>query len=158
MSECNCQLPSQWAKDPNVPIQFDPKLNEYNLLGDARTITLYYCPFCGRRLPESKRGELFVEASPEEQSALQTRLKGMKTIGEVIAILGEPDIDFGSMLFQPEDKAIYGYIDVIRAIRYNRLAKTIEVTVQELEDGNLQIIYTAQIKPTEKEALENEWA
>src|SRR5687768_12376910 len=117
MTGCNCQLPSQWAKDRNVPIQFDPELNEYNLLCDDFTITLYYCPFCGGRLPESKRDELFVVASPMEQAALQNSLSGMKTIGEVIAILGEPDIDFGSTLFQPEDKAIYGYKDVIRSIR-----------------------------------------
>jgi hypothetical protein len=87
-----------------------------------------------------------MEELPEEQSALRGRLQGVKTLDEVIARLGEPDIDFGATKIKDEDKAIYGMKDVIRSIRYNRLAKTIELTAQELEDGNLQIIYTPQIK------------
>jgi hypothetical protein len=73
---------------------------------------LYYCPFCGGRPPESRRGELFVEALPEEELELKRRLDGVKTIDEIIAILGEPDLDLGATAFKPEDKAIYGYKDI----------------------------------------------
>jgi hypothetical protein len=152
MTECKCNTLSQWATDLTVPIEFDAVLNEYHMVCGDKIFMLYYCPLCGGRLPESRRGELFVEASPEEQSQLESRLAGVKTIDEIIARLGEPDLDFGATSFKAEDKAIYGYKDVIRSIRYERLAKTLTVSAQELEDGALQIFYTGKVKEAEKES------
>ncbi len=40
-------------------IRYDPKFDEYTILSGGALQQLYYCPFCGERLPESKRDEWF---------------------------------------------------------------------------------------------------
>lgn len=44
--------------DPDVLVHYDPKFDEYGLVihdGGSSTVGIEYCPWCGRRLPESRR-------------------------------------------------------------------------------------------------------
>ena len=139
MTACKCKLPSDQA---NVP--------EANVLLGERANILYFCPLCGDKITVSRREELFPELIPEEQTVLKSRLVGVKTIDEVIAILGKPDVDFCGLVYDPKDQVVYGYRGVTRTIKYKHLAKTIIVTAQELEDGRLQIVYTPQLQKPEE--------
>ncbi|MDQ8201347.1 hypothetical protein QEH56_24525 [Pelagicoccus enzymogenes] len=49
---------------PDALIHFSPKFREYGLIihdGGASTIGIDHCPFCGEKLPKSKRDEWFEE-------------------------------------------------------------------------------------------------
>lgn len=44
--------------DPDVLVHYDPKFDEHGLIihdGGSSTVGIEYCPWCGRRLPESRR-------------------------------------------------------------------------------------------------------
>lgn len=40
-------------------ISYDPRFDEYTLPSGGGLQQLFYCPFCGDRLPDSKRDEWF---------------------------------------------------------------------------------------------------
>ncbi|MFI6899334.1 DUF6980 family protein [Streptomyces sp. NPDC050256] len=49
---------------PDVLIKFSAKFQEYGLIihdGGTSSITIDFCPWCGRRLPESQRDRWFDE-------------------------------------------------------------------------------------------------
>ena len=51
-------------KCPDVLIQYSPKFDEYGLIvhdGGESSIAISFCPWCGTKLPESKRDRWFSE-------------------------------------------------------------------------------------------------
>ena len=49
---------------PDVLIQYSPKFDEYGLVvhdGGGSSIAISFCPWCGSKLPESKRDRWFSE-------------------------------------------------------------------------------------------------
>ena len=62
MSTHCCSLMEDFLNDPLVPIIYYPHLREYNILlkklsGGLQGI--YYCPWCGAKLPKDLRDEFF---------------------------------------------------------------------------------------------------
>jgi len=68
---CQCGTLGEWADDPNTPITYDAQLNEFHLQEEDGYRMIWYCLVCGGATPESKRGELFVEASEEDITKVQ---------------------------------------------------------------------------------------
>lgn len=56
-----CELMDKFLEDPKVPLEYYPICREYGLiLQDSPAIDiLYYCPWCGEKLPESLRDQYF---------------------------------------------------------------------------------------------------
>lgn len=56
-----CDLMPTFLEDPIVPISYDPILREFSidLADDMIRQNVFYCPWCGRRLPDSLREEYF---------------------------------------------------------------------------------------------------
>ncbi|MEL4280489.1 MULTISPECIES: DUF6980 family protein [Shewanella] len=49
---------------PDVLVSYIPKFDEYGLIihdGGSASTEINYCPWCGKKLPESKRDEWFEE-------------------------------------------------------------------------------------------------
>lgn len=73
MNQLCCQAMAQhlnWLCDqhedafdcPDALVWFNPKFQEYGLIihdGGASIVTISFCPWCGRRLPESQRDRWF---------------------------------------------------------------------------------------------------
>lgn len=58
----SCDLNTDQFDCPDALIHFTPKFREYGLIihdGGTSTICISFCPFCGEKLPESKRDEWF---------------------------------------------------------------------------------------------------
>lgn len=50
------------AQDPEIPVIYTPKFREFGmeiLDGGSSSLLLKFCPWCGRRLPESLRDAWF---------------------------------------------------------------------------------------------------
>jgi hypothetical protein len=96
--ECRCGSLETFAKEPAVPIVFDPELNEYHIRGEGEggrvtSVMIYHCPFCGGRTPKSRRGELFMHITDAERERLKGIVQNLETVSDVLAALGPPDRD-----------------------------------------------------------------
>src|ERR1041384_3533822 len=90
---CDCGSLAHAAREPALPIEFDPRLNEFNFLYATGKMRIYHCPFCGGKAPESLRRNLFVQIPRAEADRLFRLTDGLKTVAEVLEALGPPDRD-----------------------------------------------------------------
>jgi hypothetical protein len=54
----SCELHTEPFDCPDCVIHYSPKFDEYGLVihdGGSSTLAISFCPWCGARLPESKR-------------------------------------------------------------------------------------------------------
>ena len=59
-----CDLHANPFECPDVLIHYSPQFDEFGLIvhdGGGSSITISFCPWCGRKLPESKREKWFDE-------------------------------------------------------------------------------------------------
>lgn len=109
IAPCKCEFLKQQANHPDSPIRFDPELNEYHFIHRTSTsgesmMMIYHCPFCGGRAPQSRRAELFHRLTQAERHRLCELTNRMRTIQDVTAAFGEPDIrqPIGMVVITPE--------------------------------------------------------
>ncbi len=88
---CECGHPDRWVVDPHFPVEFDEKMNEYQLVHEGARAVMHYCFWCGGRLPESKRGSFFTTPDAAEVAEVESLLRGAKSHEDVLHILGPPD-------------------------------------------------------------------
>jgi hypothetical protein len=131
---CHCGSLQKYADSPDIPIEFDSKLNEYHfVLTDAAGfkghITLRHCFFCGGKAPESKRANLFATISSAEQSRLLALVEPLKTADAVMAALGPPDRDdpLGASRTEPETDGKPPVTQGYRTLVYSQLSDTADV-------------------------------
>lgn len=141
---CGCQYLADAAADPQSPIVFDPKLNEYNFeypdpccdegsAAGKASLRIYHCPFCGGAAPKSKRALLFAVISEEEQRRLNQILTGIKSVEDAYRVLGTPDHDdpHGLIVKQPEREGTAPTRKTYRSLTYSRLSETAEVILTD---------------------------
>lgn len=78
---CECGFPKRWFADPTWPVEFDERMNEYNLVHDGAKAIMRYCYWCGGRLPDSKRDNFFTTPRLRSRKPQSTtvRTKSMNT-------------------------------------------------------------------------------
>jgi hypothetical protein len=149
---CACQYLADAAADPQAPIVFDPKLNEYNFeypspcsdegcaVGKA-SLRIYHCPFCGGAAPKSKRDLLFAGISPKEQRRLNGLLTGIKSMEDAFRVLGPPDHDdpHGLTVLQPEREGTAPTRQSYRSLTYSQLSETAEVMLTDNLPGGVHV-------------------
>jgi hypothetical protein len=129
---CTCQFLERVADEPDVPIVFDTRMNEYHLtsLGKNRGYTMiYHCPFCGGAAPRSKRDSFFATITQSEEERLRSLTSGLATADAVIKKLGKPDSDMvdGLVVKTPGSRRDAPTIKGYRVLRYGGLSKTADV-------------------------------
>lgn len=97
IAQCKCGFLEREANHPDSPIRFDPKFNEYHFIhcmstSEEAKMMIYHCPFCGGRAPKSRRSELFHRLTHAEQTRLCGLTNSLRTVEDVTAAFGEPDI------------------------------------------------------------------
>lgn len=88
---CQCGRPQHMVEDPLYPIEFDEQTGEYQIVHNGVRIFMEYCFKCGGRLPESKRGSLFTTPDENEKAEIADLLRGVRSIDDVVRILGAAD-------------------------------------------------------------------
>ncbi|HSU53230.1 MAG TPA: hypothetical protein VLT36_04145 [Candidatus Dormibacteraeota bacterium] len=102
---CDCGILEHASKEPGHVIRWDDQLKEYHILyGKGGQMMIYYCPFCGGSTPKSQRSRLFHTLTDAECQRLCDLTKNMRTLQEVVASFGEPDIKqpVGMTVTKPE--------------------------------------------------------
>src|SRR5258708_928247 len=88
---CQCQGAEHLAAEPDSPIAFDARLNEYHLVRGRWYSIMFYCFRCGGRLPESTRDELFFKPDAAEQAEATSLLATAKSRADIFRLLGPAD-------------------------------------------------------------------
>ena len=138
---CDCGVLEEAARHPDVPIEFDPRLNEFHLVytsdGEVGRMTIYHCLFCGGLAPPSQRHTLFAEITVTEQHRLAKLTQDLATVPAVLAALGKPDRDnpAGLMRTSPERDGQPPETRAFRTLLYTALSDTanVQVVVQDNE-------------------------
>lgn len=150
-SRCTCDMLEKCADDPDIPVHFDSRTNEYWIAVDPAksSVVVRYCFSCGGGAPASKRDLLFVRIPMEERSRLLTLCERIKTFEDAIHRLGPPDVDMpGGLMMQPTDGTDQEKVIVLRTITYKQLSKTADLLFTQRQDSNdLSLMFLA--KPIE---------
>jgi hypothetical protein len=134
-ARCTCGALDRAVADPEAPIVFDAKMNEFHvLLGSGRRrghLIIRYCLWCGGAAPKSKRATFFAIITPRESERLQRLASGFSTVCEAIAKLGEPDSDMsvGMTTHAPETQSAAPTSTSNRTLTYKGLSKTADVVL-----------------------------
>lgn len=101
---CECGWLQRAATDPDHPVKFDHRLNEFSIVKGDRSIRIYHCPFCGGKTPESLRATLFAHVSTDEQERLLRLGAAVESIAQVLTKLGRPNRDdpVGAVIGTPD--------------------------------------------------------
>jgi hypothetical protein len=127
---CTCDALEDAANEPDCPVEYNARLNEFSIKdrrGGERSI--YHCFFCGGAAPTSKRGSSFATIPEEERERIQTLADGLATLDEVIAKYGPPEDDMpnghGELFPERDGKPQRGAY--YRTLRYSNLSDTAEI-------------------------------
>ena len=129
---CRCDWLERAADDPECPVEFDAKLNEYHIVrGPKDFLMIYYCPFCGGGAPKSRRDRLFHRLTDTERRRLVSLTKDMRTVQDVTRAFGEPDIrqPVGTVVTKPERDGKPETAQSYPAMIYRKISKTADVHV-----------------------------
>jgi hypothetical protein len=152
-NECNCSSVINWSQTPTFPIEYDPKYQEFNLLAYGKSkLVMYYCPVCGGQLPKSKRSDFFTTPSDEEMNEITAKLKNINKVEDVVKIFGTPDKKSGARKVNRADREIYELKDLKKTLVFNSIAKTLNLIVQEDENGKVSYFFAGKPKMDEETA------
>jgi hypothetical protein len=142
---CECKYLQHAADDPDVPIVFDQRTNEYHYRylesgsGVPANLIIYHCPFCGGAAPTSKRELLFHVVSSQEKDRLVDLLEPFCSIQELIQVLGKPDEDMpaGMWVKRHELDDRPSQAAYCRMLTYKSLSDVADVQVFERPNGSI---------------------
>lgn len=85
---CDCGSITYMMSEPDSPISL--RDNQFWL---NETWCVYFCQFCGGKLPDSSKPVYVPFLSPEERAHLELLARGIGSREEAVARLGMPDYD-----------------------------------------------------------------
>ena len=139
---CTCTYLQSAADDPDNPISFDKRTEEFEFCythgtGDdayPARLMIYHCPFCGGAAPKSKRDLLFARIEDNEVDRLAELLAPIQTLADVLKLLGNPDFDSFGTSRCDESGDQPSTVERYRRLCYQRLSDTAEVCFQVMPD------------------------
>jgi hypothetical protein len=148
IAACKCGFLERQANHPDSPIRFDSKLNEYHFIHRTSTseeamMMIYHCPFCGGRTPKSRRDDLFRRITLAEQHRLSELTRTLRTIQEVTAAFGDPDISepSGMVVTTPARDGRPESTQSYPVMTYTRLSEVADVRVTILPTDRVAISF-----------------
>ena len=128
---CVCGVLRALSEETNSVVIFDDALSEFRLQsrdGTAEDV-MYYCFACGKKLPVSRRNDLFVEARNADIESIHASLETLETISDVERILGPPDGEeqSGNLILASER--------IVKQVWYSRYWESAILIVNVLESG-----------------------
>lgn len=137
-------MPQKWAKDPRFPLIYDKQMNEFAILRDKDDkFLIFYCPFCGGRLPESKRRNFYQIPDKAEVKQLRKLMKGVQDIETMRKVLGQPD-QVCKWKREDDSEKVYKIEKWKKLYMYEKLWKSIRLWVFELDDSSLSYTWAGK--------------
>jgi hypothetical protein len=153
---CKCGSLERMAEQPDSPIVFDTKTNEFQFKyrtehGNAELL-IYHCPFCGGAAPKSIRDSLFAAVSTTETLRLNGLLADIETLDDALKQLGPPDQDFphGEGAGKPEKDGNPPSMEFYRVFLYGGLSKTVDVYLTDYHRDRAGVRFQGKYLGSEK--------
>jgi hypothetical protein len=131
---CKCRWAEDVTAEPDNAVAFDNKANEYQFLTrKGGSLTIYHCPFCGGVMPSSRRAEPFAYITEVERQRLAALTSGLKSVADVIRVLGKPNRDHpsGLVVRNPAKGRHPPTVTSYRVLTYTRVSGTADVAVTD---------------------------
>ncbi|TWU35841.1 hypothetical protein Q31b_52760 [Novipirellula aureliae] len=91
---CECGWLGAQLNDPDSPVGYDSLSNSFHFTGpDRAQYSMYYCPFCGGKFPDSNKRMNVPLAPPGERIRLETMIRSVESADDATRVLGPPDYD-----------------------------------------------------------------
>lgn len=150
-NKCLCNSVFEWTKIVSYPVKYNPKFEEYILVGDNKSkAIIYFCPICGGQMPKSKRGDFFTIMSEEEMNEVVSKIGDTKNIKGIVKIFGKPDKEFGAFGGDEARNEVFGLKNTKRTLLYKSVGKTLDLFVDEDEDGKIIYYFAGKMKQNKK--------
>lgn len=139
--DCNCGVIPELASNPNGPVKFEPKDNEYRLYNDPHDTSsgyhaMRYCFWCGRKLEKLAPSEYLV--IPETEEARLVRLtSSFKTFVDVQSVLGPANHEATGIARSAFSERCPQETELVRILTYTGLSPIANVMVFERKDGSV---------------------
>ncbi len=130
---CDCGVLESASKEPVHPIRWDERMNEYFIAhGKSGRMMIYYCPFCGGRVPESRRASMFAHVTQQEETRIFELFRGVRTVADVIAKFGPADEErqFASGVRKPSRDAKRERGEIFRGLVYKSLSPVADIVFE----------------------------
>ena len=137
---CECGWLQRAATDPEHPVKFDHRLNEFNIVKGERRIRIYHCPFCGGKTPESLAATFFAHVSTDEQERLLQLVAALEFAAHIFTKLGQPDRDdpVGAVTGMPVPVGHQvTQFSSFRVLTYSKLSPVADLLVHLHPDGRV---------------------
>ena len=135
---CNCHNPEEWKVNDKIPVSYCEELNEYHILCEGGIeLVMNYCYFCGGKLPDSLRGQLFVEIDNSEKDEVKFLTDKIDTVEKIHEVLGEPDKIVDRDLKEKDFFILKSKSKCLRWYVYYKRWKSLKLQILENEDGTL---------------------
>lgn len=105
--QCTCDWLHDAAVNPEMPIKFNPEMNEFELHAARAIWAIHYCPACGGRVPESLRDTFFAIITPEEEQRLNRLAEGITSPEDALRVFGPPDRDRHTLTYRNLSETAY---------------------------------------------------
>lgn len=141
-TKCQCKAVECAASDSNCPVEFDATLNEYNIVSiDGRhRYRLYFCWFCGGKLPRSKRSRLFKTPLAAEVNSMKKEVAIIHSVADAVDRLGKPDAQYDAGI----DEQLSSGVRCQRQLIYSSRWRSLVLTVREGRDGTVDFAYAGK--------------
>jgi hypothetical protein len=135
---CDCGVLESASKEPDHPIRWDERMNEYYIAhGGGGRMMVYFCPICGGSVPESQRSSFFAHVTAQEETRIFELFRGVRTVADVIAKFGPADkeLEFASGVRSSGRDGKPERGEMSRGLLYNSLSPVADI-VFEVGFGN----------------------
>jgi hypothetical protein len=144
---CFCGSLERSADDPESPLVFDAKTNEFQIIketGHGRSeLIVRYCFSCGGSAPVSKRGQLFAWVSGEEKIRLARLCADIRTIEDAARSFGAPDDDY-PMMTEATSEDGRRESTIHRSIVYSGLSETADVRFTHVVGDRVSVSFSGK--------------
>lgn len=144
---CKCDMPQRWTKDPKFPIEYDALMNEYYIrFGNSGKHLLFFCPECGGKMPQSKRGDFFTDPDEGEVQQITKLLRSVTDVASMRSTLGEPDLTFQ---WSPDEDYPIEYYPIEKwktQYTYSSKWNSVDLCICEKEDGTINYFWYGKEK------------
>jgi hypothetical protein len=130
---CDCGVLENASKEPDHPIRWDDRMNEYYIAhGKGGRMMVYYCPFCGGSTPKSRRGSLFAHVTQQEEHRITELFRGLRKVSDVVARFGPPDEEreFASGVRSPARDGKPERGEMFRGLVYKSLSPVADIVFE----------------------------
>lgn len=147
---CTCRFLENRSRDPDWPIEFDARLNEYHIVTNGAfgrgQGMIYHCPWCGGEAPRSSHQQLFATVSSSEDFRLREMVRAYRSYDDAKYALGPPDWEPfpGTTVTKPASDVYKPIAEAFREAHYKNLSGVADLVLVDYPNRQMGVRVAAK--------------